>query len=113
MGAGLPGVGIEVEIECDPTIRLAGVDESGHAIPETLEHFLVERYVLFAGDPRRPGSGLLSGRVHHQPYPLRGATVRRCEESLLRAAGIEVQGPPDHVVFSEGVDVEVFNLEPA
>src|SRR5438477_1816080 len=41
-----------------------------HAMPDTLEHFLVERYVLYATDRTR----LYQGRVHHEVYPLQAAT---------------------------------------
>lgn len=79
------------------------------AQPQSLEHFLVERYVMYA--QRRDGS-LLRGRVRHTPYPIRSASATRCTESLIAAAGIEVDGPAAHTVFSDGVDVEIGGLQP-
>ena len=76
------------------------------------EHFLVERYVLFTHDPSGRSSKLFSGQVHHVPYPVRPARVLECQDSLVQAAGIEVSGPPEHVAFCEGVEVEIFGLEP-
>ena len=111
-GPGLPGVGVDLEIRLDDAPELAGLDEAGHAIPGTLEHFLVERYVLFTHDPSGRSSKLFSGQVHHVPYPVRPARVLECQDSLVQAAGIEVSGPPEHVVFCEGVEVEIFGLEP-
>jgi uncharacterized protein YqjF (DUF2071 family) len=73
---------------------------------------LIERYVLYTRDPTGDSSMLYSGRVHHSPYPVRAARVLRCNESLVRAAGIEVVGPPVHAAFSRGVEVEIFDLEP-
>jgi uncharacterized protein YqjF (DUF2071 family) len=96
----------------DDAPGLAGLDEAGHAIPGTLEHFLIERYVLFTHDPSGRSSTLYSGQVHHVPYPVRPARVLECRDSLVRAAGIEVAGLPEHVAFCEGVDVEIFGLEP-
>ena len=79
------------------------------AVAGTFEEFLVERYVMYA--EKRDG-GLLRGEVRHVPYPLRPASVTACKQSLLAAAGIDVDGPPDHAVFSPGVDVTIGALEP-
>jgi uncharacterized protein YqjF (DUF2071 family) len=82
----------------------------GSAAPGTLEFFLVERYLLYA-DWRRRGLGLLVDQVHHQPYPLRRATVADLSyASLFRANGLPVPDAPPHVLLSPGVDVEVFPL---
>lgn len=79
----------------------------GSAQPGTFEHFLAERYILFA----QPREGtLLLGQVHHPPYPLHRATVHGVRESMARAAGLpDPQGPP-LVLYSPGVDVDVFGL---
>ena len=74
----------------------------------SLEHFLVERYRLYAAG----GGRLFRGAVAHPPYALRGTEVSRCVESLFAAAGFAAPDrPPDHAVCSDGVDVEVFGLE--
>ena len=73
----------------------------------TLEHFLAERYVLYAEDHR---GRLLRGRVHHSPYPLRSAEVVSCRQTLASAEEVPVSGQPDHVLFSEGVTVDIFPL---
>jgi hypothetical protein len=82
---------------------------TGSAEPGTFDHFLAERYVLFSA----PGPGPLKiGRVHHRPYPLHHAEVMEWRESMVTAAGLpEPQGKP-HVLYSPGVDVEVFALDP-
>jgi uncharacterized protein YqjF (DUF2071 family) len=76
--------------------------------PGTLQHFLAERYLLYAQGPK---GTLLRGQVHHAPYPLHAATVSRLDESLLAAAGIAREGEPMSALYSPGVDVEVFPLE--
>jgi uncharacterized protein len=73
----------------------------------TLEHFLAERYILYASDHR---GRLLRGRVHHSPYPLRSAKVVSCRQTLASAAEVPVSGQPDHALFSEGVTVDIFPL---
>jgi uncharacterized protein len=76
----------------------------GPAAPGTREHFLVERYTLYA---RHPLLGLVRGDVRHQPYPLRRATVMRLQQNLTDAAGIGTLGEPLPALFSEGVDVDI------
>ncbi|MCA9218724.1 MAG: DUF2071 domain-containing protein [Planctomycetales bacterium] len=79
----------------------------GASRPQTLEHFLLERYLLFV---ERRGR-VLEGQVYHTPYPAQQATVTSVEESLLAAAGLPtIQGPPTLAHYAEGVDVEIFPL---
>jgi uncharacterized protein YqjF (DUF2071 family) len=82
---------------------------AGRAAPGTLEHFLVERYILYT-QPR--GGPLLAAQVHHVPYPLQRAHVTECHQTLAVAAGLKLDplAPPAHVVFSPGVEVEIFGL---
>ncbi len=79
------------------------------APPDTLEHFLVERYILFAA---ARGNRLMTGQVHHSPYELR--PVIRCEaaQSLTNASDLPISSstPPDHIAWSDGVDVRVSPL---
>jgi uncharacterized protein YqjF (DUF2071 family) len=77
------------------------------AAPGTLEHFLVERYLLYA---QRPDGALRRGQVHHAPYPLQDAALSDWDESLFAAAGIERPATAPLVHFAPGVDVEVFGL---
>ena len=81
----------------------------GTAQPGTLDHFLIERYLLYV----KRGSHIEVGQVHHQPYPLRSITVSEVDEGLLTAAGLPAtSGLPAQVHLSPGVDVEVFALRP-
>jgi uncharacterized protein YqjF (DUF2071 family) len=73
------------------------------AAPNTLEHFLVERYLLFSHDGRH----LYRGRVAHKPYRLQPARVESCRENLIAAADIEHRGAP-HVLFAPDVRVEAW-----
>jgi uncharacterized protein YqjF (DUF2071 family) len=76
------------------------------ARPGTLEHFLLERYVLYAAHEGR----LYQGRVHHTPYPMQEGTVEGLAEDLIAAAGL-VRPPRDPLVhYASSVDVEVFGL---
>ncbi|MBM4245965.1 MAG: DUF2071 domain-containing protein [Deltaproteobacteria bacterium] len=78
--------------------------------PGSLEFFLVERYRVYAASTGR----LRRGAVFHPPYPLWRAEVTAASERLMALDGFAPTGrPPDHVVMSHGVDVEVFPLRPA
>lgn len=101
---------IRAEVEVDAAIGdplLAATETS--VAPGTLEHFLAERYFLYAADAR---GGLYSGRVWHRPYRVRSAEVLHCRESLSESIGVTPSGPPEHALFCDGVDVEVFPLRP-
>lgn len=87
------------------SVRYRVGDALGPSAPGTLEHFLLERYLLFA----IRGGGVLEGQVHHAPYPAHRAEVLALDESLVAAAGLPpTDGPPATVHFAPGVDVEVF-----
>jgi len=106
---GTYGVGCSIEAEIGDFIpALERNLNAGQSLPGTLEHFLAERYILYSqGSDGR----LLQGRVHHKHYPLREAKTIACEESLLKDLRIEVDTQEQHVLFSEGVDVEIFKMQ--
>ncbi|MCP4834101.1 MAG: DUF2071 domain-containing protein [Phycisphaera sp.] len=74
----------------------------------SIEHFLVERYHLYA---MRRGR-LIRGRVDHEPWPLRTATAGAVDTGLVRAAGLEVEDAPI-MHCSDGVLVRGFSPVPA
>jgi uncharacterized protein YqjF (DUF2071 family) len=76
------------------------------AVPGTLDHFLAERYFLYAAHRDR----LYRGQVHHAPYPLQHADVTDLDETLLAAAGIERPDAAPLAHYARGVRVEVFAL---
>lgn len=81
----------------------------GPSTPGTAEHFLLERYVLYA----ERGGRLYRGRVHHAAYEARQVALHRMEESLAAAAGLPgLAGAPAFVHACDGVTVEMFGIEP-
>ena len=81
------------------------------AAPGTLEHFLVERYILYAEDEQRQ---LWRARVHHQPYPIQRAEVLALDETLIWAAGIRRAGGVGGLRhYAREVNVKVYPLEKA
>jgi uncharacterized protein YqjF (DUF2071 family) len=88
-------------------VRATAVGPVRQAQPETVEHFLVERYILYTLWETR----LFQGRVHHTPYPLQSARILSLDETILAAAGIMRPETTPIAHFASGVNVEVFALE--
>lgn len=78
------------------------------APPGTVEHFLVERYVLYSTDQDHQ---LYRARVHHEPYPIQRAEVPELEETLIWAAGIRRASSVPLRHYARGVSVGVDALE--
>ena len=78
------------------------------AAPGTLEHFLCERYILYAQDEQRQ---LHRARVHHQPYPLQRAEVLQLDETLVWAAGLRRAEGAGIRHYAREVNVKVYPLE--
>jgi hypothetical protein len=73
---------------------------------ETLEHWLTERYCLYAA--RRDGV-LLRAEIHHRPWPLRPVRLELRENSMAAAVGLELGGPPASVQFADRLDVRCWS----
>ena len=90
-------------------IRYMPMDGIVHqAAPGTIEHFLMERYILYTTDDEHR---LRRARVHHQPYPIQRADVLDFEETMIWAAGIRrpESAPLRH--YASEVNVRVYPLE--
>jgi uncharacterized protein YqjF (DUF2071 family) len=87
-------------------VRCKPMGSAAPAEVGTLEHFLVERYLLYAAHYGR----LYRGQVHHSPYPLQTAEIEAVDETLLAAAGIDRPKDAPLAHFARGVRVEVFPL---
>jgi uncharacterized protein len=73
--------------------------------PGTLEHFLTERYCLYAADER----GLHRAEIHHPPWRVRPASVS-IDLNTMPPDGIEVDGEP-LCHLAERQDVVIWPLE--
>jgi uncharacterized protein len=80
----------------------------GPAAPGTLEHFLIERYILYSQDERRE---LHRARVHHQPYPIQRAEVLTLDETLVWATGLRRPESTALRHYAREVNVKVYALE--
>ena len=77
------------------------------ASPGTLEHWLTERYCLYAKSRR---GNLFRGEVHHHPWPLQSADATIMQNTMTAPHGIALDGPPQHLHFARRIDVVVWSL---
>ncbi|MGI9591699.1 MAG: DUF2071 domain-containing protein, partial [Myxococcota bacterium] len=94
---------IALEAEYEP------VSQPYLAAPGSLEHWLTERYCLYA---RSPGGRLFRGDVHHLPWPLQRAEASFTRNDLFQPHGLSLPGPPALLHFSRRLDVVVWSLAP-
>jgi uncharacterized protein len=87
--------------------RYRGVGDFFHAEPGSLEHFLTERYCLYAAD----GGDLYRAQIHHPPWPLQAGEAV-VELNTMPPPGIELPDDEPLVHYSVRQDVVVWPLEP-
>ena len=75
-----------------------------HAAPGTLDHFLTERYALYASDAKR----IWRGDIIHPPWSLQPAEARIDRNSMIAAAGIGAPGHEPLLHFSALQDVRLW-----
>jgi uncharacterized protein YqjF (DUF2071 family) len=85
---------------CEP------VGEPAPARAGSLEHFLVERYCLYAEDQGR----LFRAEIHHRPWPLQPAQAQ-IELNTMPPAWLRLEGEP-LLHYSRRQDVVIWPLEP-
>ncbi|CEK15382.1 YqjF family protein [Chthonomonas calidirosea] len=88
-------------------LRAHPLDTPSPAQPGTLEHFLLERYVLYTVQNRK----VYRGRIHHTPYPMQTAKLVESQESLIASAGLSRPLEEPLVHYAAKVDVEIFPLQ--
>lgn len=72
----------------------------------TLEHWLTERYCLFA---RSPSGRILRTDIHHGPWPLQPAEAEIAENGLAAVHGIRIPSRSPLVHFSRRLDVAIWS----
>lgn len=79
------------------------------ATPGTLEHWLAERYALYAADKRK---NLYRGEIHHMPWPLQTAAVTLETNTLAPSVGLALPDTAPLLQFSRRLDVLIWPLQP-
>jgi len=72
----------------------------------TLEHFLAERYCLYAAAPQ---GRILRGEIHHPPWQLQTAEAGFRQNSMTEAAGIDLPSQEPLLHFVRRQDVVAWN----
>jgi hypothetical protein len=85
--------------------RYRPVSAPRRAPPGSLEHWLTERYCLFTtGSSGR----ILTGEIHHVPWPLQVAEAEIESNTLAQAAGIPLPDTAPVLHFAKRLDVVVW-----
>ena len=85
--------------------RYQPASESYESRPGSLEHWLTERYCLYA---QAPGGQIYRVEIHHHPWPLQRAKAEIGRNDLFAPHGLSIPGPPELVHFSRHLDVVVW-----
>ncbi|MEQ9822757.1 MAG: DUF2071 domain-containing protein [Puniceicoccaceae bacterium] len=92
--------------------RVDGIPDQGMApaSPESLAHFWVERYRLFAYDSRR--KRLWSGAISHKPYDVVQVEPRQVDARLMQINGFaQPASDLEAVYYSPGVHVSAYRFQ--
>jgi len=81
-----------------------------HSKPGSLDHWLTERYCLYALDTARR---VFRAEIHHHPWPLQPAELETERDTMAAAAGIILPAEPTRLSFSRRLDVLVWPPERA
>jgi uncharacterized protein YqjF (DUF2071 family) len=86
--------------------RYASAGEVFQAAAGSLEHFLAERYCLYAVD----GGRVFRAEIHHPPWPLQAAEAE-LERNTMPPPGIPIEGEP-LLHYAARQDVVIWPLTP-
>ncbi len=87
--------------------RYRPVSAPRNSVPGSLEHFLTERYCLYAAEARR----LYRADIHHLPWPLQDTKAEIACNTMAAAAGIELPDTPPLLHYAGELDVLVWAPE--
>ena len=79
-------------------------------LPGTLEHFLTERYCLYALDGENRARRL---EIHHRPWPLQTAELEVTRNTMAEAAGLRLPAIAPVLHFAKRQDMVAFAMERA
>ncbi len=76
--------------------------------PGTLEHWLTERYCLYAVDRQQR---VYRGNIHHQPWPLQPAQADFSLNTMAQAHQIDLPNTPPLLHFARRLDVVAWSIK--
>jgi uncharacterized protein YqjF (DUF2071 family) len=81
----------------------------------SLEHFLTERYCLYAGDSppatTDPRERLWRGEIHHQRWPLQPAEAEMTRNTMTAPLGLRLPDTPPLLHFARRLEVVAWSLQ--
>jgi uncharacterized protein YqjF (DUF2071 family) len=78
------------------------------APPGSLDHWLSERYCLYAVDPR---AHVYRMEIHHWQWPLQPMRIEVRRNTMATAAGLTLPPIPPRTSFARSLDVVIWNRE--
>jgi uncharacterized protein YqjF (DUF2071 family) len=87
--------------------RYRPISPARNSVAGTLEHFLTERYCLYAVEANR----LYRAEIHHVPWPLQDAEAVIASNTMAHAAGIELPPEPPLLHYAHAIEVLVWPPE--
>ena len=96
-------------VEFLATYRPTGPVATSQPDPQSLEYFLTERYSLYTAN----GANILTGNIHHLPWPLQAAEAEIVRNDLPVAHGINLPNRAPVLHFARELSVYIWSLEPA
>ena len=78
--------------------------------PGSLDHWLTERYCLYAVDSTQR---VYRAEIHHRPWPLQPAEAEIGRNTMVEAAGLALPTQPPRLSFARRLDVVVWPPERA
>lgn len=85
------------------------IGEPSQSAPGSAEHWLTERYCLYAASP---DGRLFRGDIHHAPWPLQRTEYDIRTNGLGEQIGIPLTGPPVFAHFAESLYVQAWLIAP-
>jgi uncharacterized protein YqjF (DUF2071 family) len=87
------------------TARYRPTGPIAHAASGTLDHWLTERYCLYAVDS---AMRVHRAEIHHHRWPLQPVEASIGENTMAAAAGVELPAVPPRVSYARSLDVVVW-----
>jgi uncharacterized protein YqjF (DUF2071 family) len=75
--------------------------------PGSIDFFLTERYCLYS---ERAGE-LYRARIHHEPWPLRKASLRSLSSTMIESHGLPTPIGDPLLHYCEGIGVDIWSLQ--
>jgi uncharacterized protein YqjF (DUF2071 family) len=75
--------------------------------PDSLEFFLTERYCLYS----KHSEDLYQARIHHQPWPLRRASLASFKSTMIEAQGLQAPAGDPLLHYAEEISVDIWALK--